>query len=80
MLPMRKKWLDSDNDASLTVKSMKLYEDFIKFGGRSIEQNLIMRHVNNLLWDDLHDLKKHIFNIPISVQINSDPAENSARH
>ena len=69
MQPYKKKWLISDNDATLTVKSMKLYEDQIKFGGKSLEQNLIDKHVNYLLWDDLHDLKQHIFNIPVSMQI-----------
>lgn len=37
MQPYKKKWLISDNDATLTVKSMKLYEDQIKFGGKSLE-------------------------------------------
>jgi hypothetical protein len=72
MLPMRRKWLESDADASLTVKSMKLFDDHIKFGGQSVEQGLIARHVNHLLWDDLHDLKQHIFNIPVSSQIASE--------
>ena len=53
---------------------MKLYEEQIKFGGKSAEQNIIDKHVNYLLWDDLHDLKQHIFNIPVSFQINGDLA------
>lgn len=78
MQPLRKKWLESDYDATLTVESMKLYEDNIKFGGRSVEQNLIARHVNHLLWDDLHDLKQHIFNIPVSTQLQSELADGLA--
>jgi hypothetical protein len=35
MSPLKAQWLDSDADASLTIKSLKTFEDAIKFGHKS---------------------------------------------
>lgn len=37
MQKMKSIWLESDKDASLTVKSMKTFDDLIKLGEHSIE-------------------------------------------
>ena len=72
MCGMKNIWLENDQDASLTIKSLKTYEDLIKLGTKSVESQLIMKHVNKHLWDNLHDAKPIVFNLPISKEMVSD--------
>ena len=46
MRALRSKWLPHDNDASLSLKAMDLYDEVIKTGMKTPEQNFITRHVN----------------------------------
>ena len=56
MARMQNIWLPCDRDASLTVKSLKTYEDLIKLGAKSIESEMLMKHVNQHLWNEIHQL------------------------
>lgn len=46
MRVVRSKWLAHDGDASLSLKAMELYDEVIKTGMKTPEQNFITRHVN----------------------------------
>jgi len=69
---MKKQWLESDNDATLTVKSMKMFDDLIKLGSHSVEQQLLMKQINQHLWNDIHDIKERVFNMAVSCGYQSD--------
>mmetsp|Transcript_36224 Transcript_36224/g.55626 ORF Transcript_36224/g.55626 Transcript_36224/m.55626 type:complete len:187 (+) Transcript_36224:3021-3581(+) len=72
MEPLRSQWLASDADASLTIKSMKSFEDIVKVCTHTVEQELLTKHINQILWEGLHKGKSQLFNLPVSREIPSD--------
>lgn len=46
MKALRSKWLQSDQDATLSIKAMLLYDDVVKNDNKLPEQNIVTNLVN----------------------------------
>ena len=63
MKALRSKWLQSDQDATLSIKAMLLYDDLIKNEIRLPEQNIVTSLVNQNMWNALKNPQNQIFQI-----------------
>lgn len=70
MRALRSKWLPHDNDASLSLKAMILYDEVIKTGLKTPEQNFITRHVNQQLSYELKNPKESPIAFSLDTRYN----------
>lgn len=58
--------LQNDSDASLTANSLLNYTMLIKQKKPSVEGKLVEGYVNRKMWEELHQHKDSVFDIPVS--------------
>lgn len=64
--------LESDPDATLTLRALHTYQDLIKQRNKSIEGLLLTKHINGKMWSEIHFRKDRLFNLPVKMAIESE--------